>query len=106
MSYCRFSNGDVYLYDDVYKGLTCCACKLADRKPTIFTTGGTFITKSIKPCEHCNGLGCEKCMLRGTTQLENEQDAIDHLQAHRAAGHDVPQYAIDRLRAEVKAGSC
>lgn len=28
MSYCRFSDGDVYLYADVQGGWTCCGCSL------------------------------------------------------------------------------
>ena len=101
MSYCRFGEGDVYLYNDVNWGLTCMACKLADLVSTVFTTGGVWITGYIQPCEYCNGHGCKKCMLHGHTQLENEQEAFDHLLEHRQMGHNVPQHAFDRLWVEI-----
>lgn len=28
MSYCRFSEGDVYMYWNIYGGIECCGCKL------------------------------------------------------------------------------
>lgn len=39
MSYCRFSDGDVYIYHHVNGFLECCGCKLAGYK-------GCFTTKS------------------------------------------------------------
>ena len=30
MSYCRFGEADVYIYDDVRYGLICCVCHLSD----------------------------------------------------------------------------
>ncbi len=36
MSYCRFGEGDVYLYEDVAGGYTCCGCRLAG--PSHFDT--------------------------------------------------------------------
>ena len=102
MSYCRFSEGSIYLYNDINWGLTCMACILADLEPSICTSGGAWITGYISPCEYCNGHGCKKCMLRGNTQLKNKQDALNHLLEHIMAGHLVPQHAINRLRIECK----
>lgn len=28
MSYCRFSGGDVYMFDSVHGGIECCGCRL------------------------------------------------------------------------------
>lgn len=67
MSYCRFSEGDVYMYPSE-EGIECCLCLLA---PPWLT-------------------------------LQTERDALAHLLAHRAAGHTVPQHAIDRLQEELK----
>jgi hypothetical protein len=35
MSYCRFSDGDVYMYPSV-EGVTCCACRLQSSSETIY----------------------------------------------------------------------
>lgn len=69
MSYCRFSDGDVYVFPRVDDRIECCWCKLAGRDNVL---------------------------------LDDERAAIDHLLEHRAAGHEVPQYAIERLENEMK----
>jgi len=30
MAYCRFSDSDAYIYDDIYIGLNCCVCILQE----------------------------------------------------------------------------
>jgi hypothetical protein len=40
MSYCRFSNADAYIYDDVDYGLYCCGCRLDE-------SGGYAAGKSV-----------------------------------------------------------
>jgi hypothetical protein len=67
MSYCRFSQGDVYLFENVYGYFDCCGCKL-----------------------------------RGMDRFLTRRETLAHLEEHRSAGHDVPQYAIDRLQEELK----
>ena len=37
----------------------------------------------------------------GRTKLQSPQAALDHLLEHRAAGHVVPEYAIDALKEEL-----
>lgn len=64
MSYCRFNEGDVYVYESD-QGIECCGCAFGGSK--------TFATPA---------------------------DTVAHLMEHRAAGHDVPQSAIDELQAE------
>lgn len=41
---------------------------------------------------------CCACSLSKHWEHETASDMIAHLEAHMAAGHQVPQYAIDRLQ--------
>ena len=102
MSYCRFSEGDIYLYESVDGGITCCACRLAALVRTIFTEGGDFFGATIEPCK-CKGEGCPNCMMHGNTDGLTHAEAIEHVLAHRRAGHDVPEHVLERLRAEMEA---
>ena len=68
MSYCRFGDGDVYVYESILGTFVCDRCKL---------TAGDFMS--------------------GT-----RSGMIAHLEEHIEAGHDVPAYAIERLRAEIE----
>jgi len=51
----------------------------------------------------CDSLVCLGCELRksGSFATEKWQVMIDHLHAHREAGHLVPQRAINRLQREL-----
>lgn len=103
MSYCRFSSGDVYLYAHVGGGFECCACRLADLVKTIFTEGceDHFLFDDIDTCEECGGEGCDHCMMNGNTRLETRTECLEHLQKHRDAGDEVPEYAFEALREEL-----
>ncbi len=47
------------------------------------------------------GIVCCACLMGGgTKRFETQQEVIDHLMVHRARGHNVPEYALFRLRAE------
>ena len=77
MSYCRFSDGDVYMYHSLTTGkIICCCCRLnkKDRR------GGWQID----------------------TILNSPEEAWKHLKEHIYAGHKVPKYATDRLKEEIK----
>lgn len=37
MSYCRFSEADVYVYADVYGGVVCCGCWLSENIETFYS---------------------------------------------------------------------
>ena len=102
MSYCRFSEGDVYMYGDVEGGFTCLACLLAPLVKSIFTTGGDLFGRHWEPCPHCQGAGCDDCMLHDELNFATRREALAHLHAHRQAGHRVPQRAFDRLEAEIE----
>jgi len=102
MSYCRFSDGDVYMYPHVRGGIECCACLLTALVPTIFTKGSeSFMGEPLDPCEYCGGEGCRRCMMHGSINFPTHEEALEHLLEHRAAGHDVPEYAIRRLQEEL-----
>lgn len=74
MSYCRFSDADVYVYLDVGGYLNCCACSLGKLEDGDLFPESFYATAT--------------------------DDMLAHLQLHRDAGHDVPDYAIERLREE------
>ena len=76
MSYCRFGkDSDVYMYADSLTGsITCCACQLNPISDGLWFGSQTF--------DHIG--------------------ALAHLQEHIEAGHLVPEYAIKRLKKEIK----
>lgn len=76
MSYARWSEGDVYVYEDVSGGFTCCGC-------------------SLHPDNDKDGPGAVKSI-----NVETREDMIIHLKGHIAAGDFVPDRAIERLRGE------
>lgn len=45
-------------------------------------------------------LECCGCALGDETRFDSTDAMLDHLGRHRAAGHDVPQRAIERLVAD------
>lgn len=102
MAYCRFSNADIYLFPSIEGGITCCACRLAALVPTIFTEGGDFLGAKIEPCK-CAGKGCQDCMMHSDTHSVTHAEAIEHVLAHQRAGHDVPEFVLAELRAEMAA---
>ena len=70
MSYCRFSEGDIYLYASTAGGWECCGCCLQD--------GLRFV------------------------HLDSLEEVKAHLEAHIAAGHDVPERALRRVSRELE----
>lgn len=71
MSYCRFANGDAYVFRNLHGELECCACRL--------TPAGEWF---------------------GTYTTEDPASMLKHLERHKQAGHRIPQAAIERLRSE------
>lgn len=64
MAYARFTPGsDVYIFADIYGGITCCGCFLGP-----------------------NSFNCETV-----------DEMLSHLEKHKAAGHEVPERAIECL---------
>jgi len=77
MSYCRFSDGDVYLYPSVIGGWTCCACRL-------------------NPVDESGAYN-----LSPDTRMLTAGEVRAHLQAHIDADHDVPDYATEKIDTEI-----
>lgn len=79
MAYCRFDEGDVYVWegerDDGTPVWVCTECLLRKADP-----GGA----------------------RGDLGCLSRADMLKHLWIHRWAGHKVPDHAFTRLRAELK----
>ena len=80
MSYCRFIEADVYIYDDVYHGLYCCACSLSNVK-----------------MEHSEFFGMEIPVYDGFSCGYDYDKMLAHVAEHREAGHYIPDHVDERL---------
>lgn len=71
MSYCRFFDGDVYVFMHVSGHLECCGCVLnvPDEPWDLF-------------------------------KAESTQEMVDHLELHVAKGHRVPSHVVPNLWAD------
>lgn len=49
MSFCRFSEGEVYMYP-AQDGIVCCGCKLSESEPTVFTSIDDAVEHLLKHC--------------------------------------------------------
>ena len=85
MSYCRFSEGDVYIYlSSDEKLLECCGCILQERKWVKDETApfGGYL--------HATGEII-------SDRFSTTQEMIEHLEAHKSKGHYVPNFCIEGL---------
>lgn len=74
MSYCRWGSGDVYMFE-AENCIVCCACNMDGKPGKIFNSSITFA---------------------------NRQLALAHLYKHRKNGDCVPEYAVNRLKEEIR----
>lgn len=86
MSYCRWgADSDVYVFT-TRKDIECCGCILQEREwveePDNKWFGGYF--KAVGEIIQ--------------TTFTSNAGMIEHLEKHVAAGHQVPDYAFERLR--------
>lgn len=80
MSYCRFGEADVYIYDDMGYALYCMDCSLM---PTT-TAYSTFLKKDI--------------VIHKGFEAGYDYDAmLSHIAEHRAAGDYIPKDVDERL---------
>ena len=86
MSYCRFGEADVYIYDDVYHGIICCACSL-------------LYTGEMEYNELFKG---EVPVISNFVAGYDRQKMLDHIEDHRAAGDHIPFDVDLRLRKEIE----
>lgn len=91
MSYCRRYDRkhEVYMYMHVGGWIECCMCHLHAKRCNLgeLHVPKKFLEHGIMPPD-------EKFFTRS--------EALKHLLAHTKRGHGVPQYAIERLRKEIK----
>lgn len=85
MAYCRFSEADAYIYDDVYYGLMCCICWLMparELKTDIFDND-------------------QQCFINENFVAGTDYDKmLAHIAEHREYGHEIPGYVDRQLRLE------
>lgn len=86
MSYARFGdNSDVYVFTS-RSGLECCAC-IFQKREWVDDPDRPLFGGYLKPVGR---------IVR--TTFKSNTAMINHLLRHRKAGHEVPEYALDRLR--------
>lgn len=80
MSYCRFSDADAYIYDDIRYGIICCVCSLMP----------VTIVK--------NRFSNEEFFMNENFVAEYDYDLmLSHIQEHRAAGDYIPEDVDESL---------
>lgn len=80
MSYCRFSEADVYIYDHIQYGLYCCYCSIS---PTSKQYNAFFEEEVESYGDFIAGRDYDKM--------------IAHIADHRAAGDFIPDYVDEYL---------
>ncbi len=110
MSYCRFSDGDVYLFGgEDYDGnpaLECCACKMTGIDSyLIYPTNPDYELMIKQAAEmgrpYKRGEPYDAGAARANLFFKTPEEALEHLLEHQEAGHEVPETALERLRAEI-----
>ena len=82
MSYCRFIEADAYIYDDIYRGLICCACSLMPTEEADFSIFGVD----------------EPLYINQNFVASYDYDKmLAHVAEHRAMGDYVPEDVDERL---------
>ena len=105
MSYCRFSDGDIYLFHHTGGYIICQMCSLAPKVNSIFTKGCNISSVfQCEPCKYCHGEGCKHCMINGDTKLTSYQEAIEHVKSHIENGDSIPDWVIPSLEKDLEVG--
>lgn len=99
MAYCRFAPGDVYIYHHVNGFLECCACRLTKRK--------RYKAPHSKELEILHKKLFNRPYPKTVLMYQNftthsRKEMIEHIRAHKKAGHKVTSNPITRLRQEIK----
>lgn len=87
MSYCRFSEGDVYLYQTTEDHWECCACSLA---PLVNGSLAAF------------GDPDTTFLLHSSTTLSTLEQVLEHLNLHKNNNDLVPNRAFNRVQEELR----
>ncbi len=98
MSYCRFSNGDVYMYDHYQGFICCCACRLTEK------IDHEISDETIeKFADENNGIRLPKIhSLYQDRGFFDARFALKHLYKHKKADHKVGRGAITKLKRKIK----
>ncbi len=117
MSYSRFGSGDVYMFASSTGGIECCMCSIARKKFRVHLGTGENCLFLLMKRRKQDWFSSEKCIQyfqkkqRMIGRLESEdptfetaQKALNHLYLHQLHGNYVPEYAIERLKEEIKNG--
>ena len=85
MSYCRFGEGDVYIFLNTEVFLECCGCILQEREWVEDDTRPLFkgYLKSVGEIVEY--------------EFHTTADMINHLEIHKSKGHYIPSSCIDGL---------
>ena len=111
MSYCRFNEGDVYLFGgEDYDGnpaLECCSCKLTGKASYLIYPSDPYYEQMLREAEAMGrpfkrGEPYEAGPARAHLFFKTPEEALEHLLEHQEAGHEVPETALERLRAEIR----
>lgn len=89
MSYCRFGEGDVYVFASG-EGLTCMCCSMEP------------MSKPVVGESLFEGYSSSSFSMNEDFNCSTEGEMLAHLRNHIDAGDSVPQDAINRLEREVE----
>ncbi len=106
MSYCRFSEGDVYMFGNG-TNLECCSCKLTGVNSYLIYPSDRLYDLMIEQAEemgrpYTKGEPYEAGGAHASLHFDTPEEALEHLLEHAREGHEVPQSALERLRAEIR----
>lgn len=80
MSYCRFTESDAYIYDDINYGLLCCMCLLSPVRE-----------------EYDDRLNMNISITNDYVVGHDYDRMLNHISQHREKGHFVPSYVDEQL---------
>lgn len=80
MSYCRFLEADVYIYDDIRHGLVCCMCLMSPIRE-----------------EYNDALNMNVSIVDDFVAGHDYDKMLNHIAKHRAMDHYIPQHVDERL---------
>jgi len=87
--------------------LECCACDLTGRDSYLIYPSDRDYELMLEQAKamgrpFTRGEPYEAGPARASLHFKTPEEALEHLLEHREAGHDVPETALERLRAEIR----
>jgi hypothetical protein len=111
MSYCRSpSEGDVYMFGSGTKDKTwieCCGCMLTGTTSFLIHSNDRDYDLMIQQAKalgrpYTEGEPYDAGSAHRSLMFDSPEEALEHLLEHQEAGHEVPETALERLRAEIR----